>query len=477
MTLWGGNFQQELDAQAWKLNSSLSFDQRLAYQDIRGSIAWAKALAAAGVISSHESDLIVQGLEKIRVEFNNQAFVFFPTDEDIHTAIERRLGELIGSVAGKLHTGRSRNDQVATDFRLWLMEHVPLLVEVLEKLQFAFLCQAERGLQILLPGYTHLRRAQPILLAHWWLSFFWQLERDRQRLLDIFKHAAILPLGCGALAGCPFPIDRNALAKDLDFEQPAPNSIDAVSDRDFAAEFLFASALLGIHLSKLAEILIMFSSAEFGFFVLSDAYATGSSLMPQKKNPDMFEIARGKSGILTGNLVSLLTILKSLPSTYDKDLQDDKPLVFSSFDTLLLLLPVLAGAVETITPCPEKMLSAIDDSMMATDLADYLVSKGVPFREAHKLSAQAVSLAATKGLALSALSIDDFKSLYPAIENDVLEVFDPWKSIERRNAIGGTSPLMVKMQLEQARNTLLKPKPHEMFGGGTPRSSHPINSK
>ncbi|MGE5223554.1 MAG: argininosuccinate lyase, partial [Omnitrophica WOR_2 bacterium] len=306
---------------------------------------------------------------------------------------------------------------------------------------------------VLLPGYTHLQRAQPVLLAHWWLSYFWPLQRDRQRLAEAAGRAAVLPLGSGALAGTAFPVDRQALAHALGFPAPAPNSIDAVSDRDFAAEFLFCAALVGVHISRLAEAVVLFTSAEFGFFELSDAYSTGSSLMPQKKNPDVFELARGKSGSLIGLLAGLLATLKSLPSAYDKDLQEDKLPVFTACDTLLALLPVLAEALAAITIHPEKMRQAIDSGMMATDLADYLVKKGIPFREAHGLVGKAVQLAAGKNIGMEQLSLVEWQSIGPFGE-DVYTVFDPQQSVQKRSALGGTAPVSVEAQKQQARAAL-----------------------
>ena len=452
--LWGGRFSGELDPAAWKLNASIGFDQRLALQDVRGSAAWARALAQAGVLSGEEAGLIQDGLMNISAEFQQGSFKFKDSDEDIHTAVERRLGEFIGPVAGKLHTGRSRNDQVATDLRLWLLDHLPGLQEQFASLQAALIYRAETDFDVIMPGYTHLQRAQPILLSHWWLAHFWPLQRDRQRLADMAERSSSLPLGCGALAGVPFPIDREALAADLGFAGPAANSLDAVSDRDFAAEFLFCAALAGVHLSRLAEAIILFSSAEFGFFELSDAFATGSSLMPQKKNPDVFELARGKSGALLGSLAGLLATLKGLPSAYDKDLQEDKLPVFNAYDILLALLPVLAKALRTLVIHPERMQAGIDASMLATDLADYLVQKGVPFREAHTLTGRAVRLAYEQGQALDELSLEDFRSLNSAFAEDVYSVFDPRQSITRRNATGGTAPQAVARQLQQARETL-----------------------
>lgn len=450
MTLWSGRFSTKLDEQAWQLNASLPFDRRLAAQDVRGSLAWAGALHKAGVLSETEHAAIAQGLQTIAAEFAENTFVFHESDEDIHTAVERRLGELIGAAAGKLHTGRSRNDQVATDFRLWMLDSLPLLVDAVSGLQSTLLTVAERNPSTLMPGYTHLQRAQPVTLAHWLLSHFWPLERDKDRLADLRDRAAVLPLGCGALAGTAFDIDREALTMALGFDRPAENSLDAVSDRDFAAEFLFCAALIGVHLSKLSEQMVLFTTAEFGFFELSDAFSTGSSLMPQKKNPDLFELARGKTGSLIGLLTGMLATLKGLPSAYDKDLQEDKVPVFQAFDTLMLVLPTLKGALETMTVRPEKMLAAIDSAMLATDLADYLVCKGIPFREAHAEVGRAVRAAAEKGISLENLPLNEWQEI-GRFESDVYQVFDPIESVKRRNAAGGTSPTSVKKQIQKAK--------------------------
>jgi argininosuccinate lyase len=443
-----------MDPQAWAMNASLPFDRRLAQQDVHASLAWARAIQKAGVLTVEEGEQIYAGLEAIQKEFAAANFVFQESDEDIHTAVERRLGELIGPAAGKLHTGRSRNDQVATDFRLWVLEAIPNLSEAIAGLQNALVARAEKDMDVLLPGYTHLQRAQPILLSHWWLSHFWPLQRDSERLAQLIERISVLPLGSGALAGTAFPVDRQALAQELGFAEASPNSMDAVSDRDFAAEFLFCAALTGTHLSKLSEQMILFSTAEFGFFELSDAYSTGSSLMPQKKNPDVFELARGKAGTLLGLLTGLMATLKGLPSTYDKDLQEDKAPVFQAFDTLIALLPVIAGAIETITIHPERMRAAIDPAMLATDLADYLVGKGLPFRQAHSITGQAVQLAEKEGKKLDELSLGQYQSLDPHFDEDVFTVFDPHTSIARRNALGGTAPEAVRQQLEAAREKM-----------------------
>ena len=450
MTLWGGRFSTKLNQQAWDLNSSLPVDQRMALQDVEGSCAWADAIHRAGILTDKEHASISLGLATIKEEFSSGRFSFAPSDEDIHTAVERRLTELIGDAAGKLHTGRSRNDQVATDFRLWVLQAIPLLVAALKELQSALVENAESAGETVMPGYTHLQRAQPILLAHWWLSHYWPLQRDLERLQDLTKRVSVLPLGSGALAGVPFDIDRMALAESLGFADVSQNSIDAVSDRDFAAEYLFCTTMIGIHLSKLAEQIVLFTSAEFGFFELSDAYSTGSSLMPQKKNPDFFELTRGKAGTLLGLFTGLLATLKGLPSTYDKDLQEDKAPVFQATDTLLAILPVLAGALRTITVKSERMRNAIDATMMATDLADYLVAKGVPFREAHSIAGKAVRAAGEGNVSLEEMSLEAYQVIGP-FEADVYQVFDPMKSIEKRNAIGGTSFQSVKKQIQRIK--------------------------
>jgi len=450
MKLWGGRFSGEPDENAFEINRSLSFDRRMWKQDIKASTAWASALARAGVLAEDDSARIISGLQAVGAELENGTFAFVESDEDIHTAVERRLGELIGPLAGKLHTGRSRNDQVTTDFRLWVLDTLPALDASIRNLQSVLVGLAEQHVLTLMPGYTHLQRAQPVTLAHWLLSHFWALGRDRERLADLRDRVAVLPLGSAALAGTTFPVDREALADALGFDAPAPNSLDAVSDRDFAAETLFCAAMTGVHLSKLAENVILFSTAEFGFFELSDAFSTGSSLMPQKKNPDVFELARGKSGTLIGLLAGMMSTLKGLPSTYDKDLQEDKVPVFQAADTLLGILPVLAGALESMRVDAERMRAAIDASMLATDIADYLVREGVPFREAHGIAGRAVQKAAQKGISLDELSLDDWKALGP-FNADVAQVFDPMRSVENRNVLGGTGPEAVRDQIRAAK--------------------------
>jgi argininosuccinate lyase len=456
MTLWGGRFSEDQNQLAAEFNSSLPFDWRLAEVDVRGSIAWALALARANVITALEAEQLVAGLNTIQDELADGRLDFNTGEEDIHTLIERRLGEIVGPVAGKLHTGRSRNDQVATDFRLWTLDAIAQIDEQVKQLQAVLIKRAEMDLEwsVLLPGYTHFQRAQPILLCHWWLSHFWPLQRDRERLRQLRDRTAVSPLGAGALAGTAFAIDREALAHDLGFGSAAPNSLDAVSDRDFAAEFLFVAALVGVHLSKLSEALILYSTMEFGFIELADAFSTGSSLMPQKKNPDPLELTRGKAGTLIGYLTGLLATLKALPSAYDKDLQEDKPAVFAATDTLRVMLPVMSGAIDTLTVHADRMQAALDSNMLATDLADYLVQRGVPFREAHGLAGRAVKKAIELEVSLDRLPAYEWKAISSLIDEDVASVFDFTASVNRRSVIGGTGSAAVKQQLEEAKNVM-----------------------
>ena len=454
MKLWGGRFEGSLNELAAEYNQSLSFDRRLAEVDVRGSIAWGRAIARAGVINADEADQIENGLQRILADVRSGAFAPDPGDEDIHTAVERRLTELIGPVGGKLHTGRSRNDQVATDTRLWLLETSDHLVEHIASLQAVLVARAERDMGIILPGYTHLQRAQPILLSHFWLSHFWPLVNDRQRLLQLRVRASTLPLGSGALAGAPFPVDRAFLAEQLGFEQVSQNSLDGVYNRDFIAEFLFWAALTADHLSRLAEMLIIYSSAEFGFVELDDAYSTGSSLMPQKKNPDPLELTRGKTGTLIGRLVGFKTTLKGLPSAYDKDLQEDKVPLFDAADTMALMLPVMGGLLDTLKVRPERMQAALDPAMLATDLADYLVERGMPFRQAHSVVGQVVRRAAALNLRLDRLPLDELQAISPVFQADLASVYDFPASVARRSVVGGTAPSAVQAQIAQAKKVL-----------------------
>lgn len=452
--LWGGRYRGPTDELMWAFNASIAFDKRLAAFDIKGSLAYAKALWRAGVLTGEEKDALASGLRQVADEFERCTFEIALTDEDIHTAVVRRLGELVGRVAGKLHTGRSRNDQVATDIRLYLMEELEAMNRALREAQRAIVSKAEAHLDVLMPGYTHLQPAQPVRFSHWLLSFFWMLERDRQRLLDVLKRASRCPLGAGALAGNAFGVDREALARELGFTGVNENSMDAVSDRDFILETLSWGAILGLHVSRLAEDLIIWSSAEFGFVLLDERYTTGSSIMPQKRNPDSVELVRAKVGRLTGNLVRMLVVAKGIPSTYDKDLQEDKEPLFDTLDTLAMVLPIAAGVIETLQVNEEAMRAALDDGMLATDLADYLARKGVPFREAHDLVGQAVLLSEKRGVKLRELDHVDFKGISSTFGSNLFDVLDFEASVEARSVTGGTALAAVRAQLEEARAIL-----------------------
>jgi len=422
--------------------------------DVAGSVAYAGALARAGLISGEERDRLVAGLERVRDEFDAGTFEVVTSDEDIHTAVERRLGELLGPVAGKLHTGRSRNDQVAADLRLYLLVEMDALREGLIGLQAAIVAQAEAHMDVIMPGYTHLQPAQPVLFSHWLMAYFWKFQRDRERLADVARRTRICPLGAGALAGNPFDVDREALAADLGFDAVTENSVDAVSDRDYVVEFLGWAALVQVHLSGLAEDLVIWASRAFGFVELAEAYTTGSSLMPQKKNPDALELMRGKSGRVIGHLTGLLTMLKGLPSSYNKDLQEDKEALFDVVDTLKIELPVTAGVIRTLAVNGDRMRAALDDALLATDLADYLVRRGVPFRESHHLVGRAVRRAEALGASLQELSLDVYRAIHPAFDEDVYQVFDFERSVQARTTTGGTAPSAVREQIRRAKKKM-----------------------
>jgi argininosuccinate lyase len=454
MKLWGGRFSQETNALVNDFNTSLSFDIRLYHEDITASLAWAEALTRAGVLSQVENKSLADGLEQVREEIRDETITITADDEDIHTLVERRLTELVGPLAGKLHTGRSRNDQVATDFRLWTMDAIDQLINHIHSLREVLLDSARSNLNLPMPGYTHLQHAQPVTWGHWILSHFWPLSRDKRRLLQAKKATSFLPLGSGALAGSSVPVDRWHLAELLGFDDICQNSIDAVSDRDFAVEFLFTTTVVALHLSRLAEQLIIFSSSEFGFVQLDDAYSTGSSLMPQKRNPDPLELTRAKSGRLIGNLTGLLATFKGLPSAYDKDLQEDKEPAFDAFDSLNTTLPVMTGLIKTMRLRPEKIVAQLDASLYATDLADYLVKKGVPFRKAHGIIGRAVQMAEDQKIPLSELSSEDLKGISHLFEGDIKSLFTVTTSLESRSVLGGTSSDALEIQLKAAEKSL-----------------------
>uniref|UniRef100_A0A8C6ZNE3 Argininosuccinate lyase n=1 Tax=Nothoprocta perdicaria TaxID=30464 RepID=A0A8C6ZNE3_NOTPE len=461
--LWGGRFVGSTDPILEILNSSIAIDQRLADVDIQASVAYAKALEKASILTKPELEKILSGLEKISEEVSKGVFVLNKSDEDIHTAIERRLKELIGDAAGKLHTGRSRNDQVVTDLKLFMKSSISVVSTHLLQLIKTLVERAAIEIDVILPGYTHLQKAQPIR----WSQFFCScsgpchavaLTRDSERLGEIKKRVNILPLGSGALAGNPLDIDRELLRSELDFASITLNSMDAISDRDYVVEFLFVATLLMTHLSRLAEDLIIYSTSEFGLVTLSDAFTTGSSLMPQKKNPDSLELIRGKAGRVLGRLVSIITVLKALPSTYNKDLQEDKEAVFDVVDTVTAVLQVATGVISTLQISKENMEKALTPEMLATDLALYLVRKGMPFRQAHTAVGKAVHLAETKGITINNLTLEDLKSISPLFASDVSQVFNVINSVEQYTALGGTAKSSVTTQIEQLRELLKKLK-------------------
>jgi argininosuccinate lyase len=454
MALWGGRFTEKTDELLKRFGDSITFDRRMYAADIRGSLVYAAELGRSGLITNAECDQLLRGLEQVKAEFDAGTFQIQPGDEDIHTAVERRLDELIGPVAGKLHTGRSRNDQVATDLRLYLIDEIAILRQALIDAQTAIVEKAEAHTDVIMPGYTHVQQAQPVLFSHWLMSFFWKLQRDGERLVDLTKRARSCPLGAGALAGNPFGVDRQALAACLGFTSVAQNSMDAVSDRDFVVEFLAWAALVQVHLSQLAEDVIVWASREFGFVQVAEVYSTGSSIMPQKKNPDSLELVRGKSGRVIGHLTGLLATLKGLPSSYDKDLQEDKEALFDVIDTLKLELPIIAGVIRTLTVNGERMAAALDDGMLATDLADYLARKGVPFRESHGLVGQIVRRAEELGVSLKELDLGEYQAIHPAFAEDVYEALSFQRSVEARDTEGGTAPDAVRAQVERAKRLI-----------------------
>ena len=447
-SLWGARFDSVMAPEMIELNQSLSVDSCLWREDIRGSKAWAQALGRAGVLTQTELASVINGLQGVALRIETDG-LGQAQEEDIHSVVERMLVEEVGSLGGKLHTGRSRNDQSATGVRIFGMRACDQIREEVLNLIRALRDLALRGLHLPMPGYTHLQQAQPIRAAQWALSHVFAFLRDIDRINAARGAAAVLPLGSGAIAGCPFAVDREALKDELGFQRVSPNSVDAVADRDWICDLLYAGAMIGVHMSRLSEDLVLFSSSGFGFVRLSDGFSTGSSLMPQKRNPDVAELARGKSGRLHGNLVTLLTLLKGLPTGYNRDLQEDKEALFDTCNTLGITVPALAGGIKTAEFVAENLESAIDTQLFATDLADYLVKKGVPFRETHGVVGRLVRLAEEEGLPLSELSIDTLQNEHEAFEEDVVEVFDWERSVEVRDTIGGTSLRAVQEQLEE----------------------------
>jgi argininosuccinate lyase len=452
---WGGRFREATDPAVERFSASVHFDRALARYDVRGSIAHARMLGRSGIVSGEDVEALVDGLQRVAREIESGEFPFDAAAEDIHMNVEARLHELAGPVAGRLHTGRSRNDQVATDLALFLRDAVRAVRRGLAELRGVLLARAEEHLDTILPGYTHLQRAQPLRLAHHWHAYVEMLGRDAGRFSDAGARLARSPLGAGALAGSTLPLDRDDTARALGFDEPSRNSLDAVASRDGALEFLAAAAIAMVHLSRLAEELVLWSSSEFGFVALADAYSTGSSLMPQKKNPDVPELVRGKSGRVVGSLVTLLTVMKGLPLAYNRDLQEDKEPLFDAFATLRDCLQVLSGTLATLHVDTERMREAASDPMLlATDLAEALVREGVPFREAHEAVGRVVAHCLEKDLDLGRLSREDLQAFHVAFPAGAGELADLEGSLEARSLPGGTARATVAAALARAGQEL-----------------------
>lgn len=446
--LWGGRFSGMTDQCAERFSASIHYDKRLYRHDIRGSIAHAKMLAKTGLLTEDELKQIISGLTQIQQEIESGKFVFREDREDIHMNIEARLTELVGAPGEKLHTARSRNDQVINDVRLYLLEQTDVVIGEIRDLQRAFLEKAETNRNIIMPGFTHLQHAQPVLVAHHLLAYISMLERDKQRFIDTRKRIDSMSLGACALAGTPLPIDRTVTAELLGFSEVSMNSIDAVSDRDFIIEFMADAALLGMHLSRLGEELVLWTSTEFNFVSLPDAYCTGSSIMPQKKNPDMAELVRGKTGRLNGNLISLLTLMKGLPLTYNRDMQEDKEPLFDTVDTVHGMLTVSTGMIKNIIFKNEVLeQGAKTGFILATEVADYLVIQGIPFRKAHEIVGKIVSYCIANNKTFEDLTIDEWHSFSSCFDKTIKNILSVRNSVERKKSIGSTSPMDVERQL------------------------------
>jgi argininosuccinate lyase len=453
MKLWGGRFKKPTAPELEILGSSIDFDRRLAFEDVRINRAYSRELHAVGVLSEAELQTILAGLDRVEEKLRENPPL---DDEDIHTAVERMLGEAIENpeIAAKVPTGRSRNDLAVTEMRLYLASAIEARLGDIDKLQASLLEQARANQDAILPGYTHLRRGQPVVYAQYLLAYFWALDRDRERLKAARSRALGLALGAGALAGNPFGVNRQRLADELGFDHVLPNSIDAISSRDYILEFLSAGAILGTNLSRMAEDLILWSGSEYGFVSIDESYATGSSLMPQKRNPDSLELIRGKSGRLVGNLMSLLTTVKGIATGYQRDLQEDKEPAFDTLDTLAMVLPVMDGVVKTLVVNRDTMAAALSPDLLATDLAEYLVRKGVAFRNAHGIVGQVLARAAEKNVSPAELTLDELHEFSSEFDEAVSEVWDYRASAARRDTEGGVSPRAIAEQIEKAEKRL-----------------------
>ncbi|MGE4578536.1 MAG: argininosuccinate lyase [Desulfuromonadales bacterium] len=453
---WAGRFTQPTDKFVEEFTASIDFDKRMYRYDIQGSIAHARMLARQGIIGAEDAEQIIGGLEGILTDIEAGNFVFKVSLEDIHMNIEARLIERIGAVGGKLHTARSRNDQVALDVRLYLRDELKEILGYLRRLQESLLQQAEQNLAVIMPGYTHLQTAQPVLFSHHMLAYYEMIKRDAGRFADVLKRLNVLPLGAGALAGTTFPIDREFVAEQLSFDGVTRNSLDSVSDRDFALEFCGASAILMMHLSRLSEELILWSSADFHFIELTDAFCTGSSIMPQKKNPDVPELVRGKTGRVYGNLISLLTLMKSLPLAYNKDMQEDKEPLFDTIDTVKGSLKIFADMIAEMKVQAENMrVAAARGFSTATDVADYVVRKGLPFRQAHEVVGKTVRYCIEHGKDIPELSLEEFRQFSELIGEDIYDYVTLEASVNARRAIGGTAREAVEREIARARQELV----------------------
>jgi argininosuccinate lyase len=452
---WGGRFEEPLDAVALRYSASVDVDKRLAPEDIRGSIAHVRMLAARGIVGSDEAEKIAAELGRIAEEIARGEMVWDPAREDVHMNVETVLTERVGAIGGKLHTARSRNDQVATDMRLWTREACLRTAARIDRFLSVLAVRAAGTVDVLLPGYTHLQRAQPVRLAHHLLAWSEMLDRDRGRLLDAARRMNESPLGCAALAGTTFPLDRAMTAAALGFDRPMRNSLDAVGDRDFLVEAVAALANAAVHLSRISEELVLWSTQEFGFVTMSDAYTTGSSIMPQKKNPDMAELARGKTGRVVGDLVNLLVMLKGLPLAYNRDMQEDKAPVFDAFDTVDDTLDVLTGAIATARFRPERMRAALRDGFAdATEVADWLAARGVPFREAHHVTGRLVGRCVAAGKSLSELTLAELREEHPLFDESLYAALDFETAVERRDLPGGPARRQVQAAIAELRDRL-----------------------
>lgn len=454
-TLWSGRFSEGAAESTLAFTSSLAIDRRLARYDVLGSLAHSRMLARQGIISSEDGEAIQEGLRSIMVKIEDGSLPVQERLEDIHSNIEFLLTDMIGDAGARLHTARSRNDQVVTDLRMFMRDATLDTMDAVGLLQKAIMERASDNLEVILPGFTHIQHAQPVTVGHWLMAHFFRLQRDHERLMDSYRRLNVSPLGSAALAGTTYNIDRLYTSGLLGFDAPCPNSIDGVSDRDFVAEYLFAAALTAVHLSSLCEELVYWSSSEFGFLEMADAYSTGSSIMPQKKNPDVAELVRGRAGAAVGDLVNILTTMKGLPTAYNRDLQEDKPAVFATYDRLVPCLRMAAAMVATVRFNEERMLSACKDGFLnATDLADYLAMKGLPFRRAHEVVGAVVRYAIDNRKRLEDMTLIEFKGFSDIIDEDVFSVLPVERCVARRTSIGGTSPEVIPMQLSQAMSVL-----------------------